>query len=265
MSSKRNLPDVTLVCCETRDHALARLAVQDCVTKVQFGDVLIFTNEPRLFEPLDCEPRYVIVEDFADKLGWCRYGWFGVPEHVRTSMMCLIQWDSGVWDTSMWTDEFMEYDYIGAVWGWHKTKKVGNSGFGLKSIRLARYIADRAWEFPCSSSSEDDLLCRKYRPVLEERGFRWAPERLAHKFSFECTRPDSTSRHFGYHAMFNWPIVLPHDEVLHRLDLAFKSAYIRDSYMMKAFCQMHPAIAAELRDKHAEIKEGEACLPSVPT
>jgi hypothetical protein len=261
------LPDVTLVAIETREYELMRLAISDCIAACEFGDIVIATDKPLEFwmtqfnQP---KPRLVKVPDWDSKLGWCRYVWFGLPQYIRTSHMLLCQWDAGVWDTSMWRDEFMAYDYVGAVWGWHQTKKVGNSGFALKSTRLARYIHARAWDFPCDTPLEDDLLCRKYRPVLEERGFRWAPEGLAHDFAFECSRPSPTSRHFGYHAMFNWPFVLPHDRVLERVRLATGSPYLRESYMMKSFCEKHPQIIMELLGKTSDQEDGNASNLGLP-
>lgn len=251
-----DLPDVTFIMVETRDYGLARLTALDALEKVRFGDVLICTNSSSGFA-ID-EARYLHVEDWSSKLDWCRFIWHGLPRYVRTPFMLLCQYDAGVWDTAMWRDEYLAYDYVGAPW-WYPVKNVGNSGFCLKSTRLARYLQDRAWEFPCDSPLEDDLLCRKYRPILESRGFRWAPERVARQFAFECTRPSSDSRHFGYHAMFNWPFVLTHEQVLERLQLACESPSIRDSYMMKAFCERHPAIIREFVER-----QGNASDLSVP-
>jgi hypothetical protein len=256
------LPDVTLVMVETREHKLAAMAVEECLKVAEFGAVLILTDKPVEFAGI--VGNYHYVPDWPNKLGWSRAWWFEVPPLVRTRQTLNIQWDSWIWDPSMWTDAFMEYDYIGAPWWYRDGKNVGNGGFSLISTRLKRYIADRRLEFPCDTHVDDDLLCRKYRPVLEEAGFLWAPERVAHQFAFECSRPSDTSRHFGFHAMFNWPIVLPHDKVLERVSLAVASPYIRESYMMKAFCQQHPGIIKELRDK--TVAEGESeCLQSAPS
>jgi Protein of unknown function (DUF5672) len=258
---KLNLPNVTLVCCETRNHALMRLAIEDCVRACEFGGIVIATDRPLEFAEFNyLRPKIVAVPDWTDKLGWCRWIWFGAPPHVRTSQMLLVQWDAGVWDTSMWRDEFMDYDYIGSPWEFHPTKKVGNSGFALKSARLARYMADHAWEFPCDSTSEDYLLCRTYRPKLEERGFRWAPTRLAHEFAFECSRPSTTSRHFGFHAAFNFGIVLDHDRLLERARLMMASPMIADSYIMRAFCEINPDVIRELQNEQESVDARDLSL-----
>ena len=241
---KLHLPDVTLVMVETREHDLARMAVEDCLKVATFGDILILTDRLDKFNGINA--RYHQVPDWPDKLGWSRAWWFEVPSLLRTKQTLNIQWDSWICDASMWCDEFLDYDYIGAPWWYKDGKNVGNGGFSLVSTRLKRYVADRRWDYPCDSNLDDDLLCRKYRPQLENRGFRWAPERVAHDFAFECSRPSPTSKHFGFHAMFNWPQVLSRDRLLERMKIVNKSPYICGGYMMKAFCDRNPEVVKEL-------------------
>jgi len=237
------LPDVTLVMVETREHALAKLAVDDCCRKMSFADVVIVTDRPQLFER---QASYKVVQDWPTKLGWSRSWWYDVPKLVHTSHTLNIQWDSWVWDASMWSDEFLKYDYVGAPWWYDDGKNVGNGGFSLVSTRLKRFLLDNRGAFPCDTPVDDDLLCRKYRPDLESVGFRWAPEGIAHRFAFECARPSEVSQHFGFHAMFNWPVVLDDKDIAVRLELAAASPYIRDSYMMKAFLDKNPRIHTQL-------------------
>jgi hypothetical protein len=257
--SKLKLPDVSLVLIETLDHQLGRLAVNECVRKVDFGDILIFTDEPDLFSPLDTDMkvRFVKVENWADKIGWSRCSWFDIPQHMATSHGLTIQWDSWIHDVSMWRDEFLEYDICGAVWGWHPDRKVGNLGFGLRSQRLMKYVYLHRYDYPCTTSVDDDLLCRTYRPRLEEVGFVWAPERLAWEFAFECSPPRAT---FGFHAAHNFGHVLEHDELLARARLMLASPYISKSYMMKQFADANPDIvrelAAEFKDSESNAEEG---------
>jgi len=254
--SKLKLPDVTLVMVETREHALARMAIEDCLRVAEFGDVLVLTDKPMFFDFMQsyCSQCQIhTVPDWPDKVGWSRAWWFDVPPKLRTSQTLNIQWDSWIWDVSMWRDEFLKYDFIGAPWWYKDGKNDGNGGFCLKSTRLARYIAKHRDKYPCDTPVDDDLLCRKYRPALEDAGFVWAPERVAFDFAFECTRPSATSRHFGFHAMFNWPVVLDLEQLRPRYELAAASPYIRDGYMMKQFCQTHPSIAKELMKRDDKV------------
>ena len=243
---KLKLPTVTLVMIETREHELACMAVEDCLAKAEFGDILIVTDKPDEFVSIK-DARFYIVPDWPDKLGWARSMWFDVPPLLRTSHMLGIQWDSWIWDPSVWRDEFLDYDYIGAPWWYKDGKNVGNSGFCLKSAALARFIAARRAQFQCATSLEDDLLCRKYRPRLEDLGFVWAPEKIAYDFSYEgCGQEQPPTKHFGFHAAFNFSHVLPHDRLLERARIMMASPYIRDSYIMKSFCIKNPDVIKEL-------------------
>jgi len=249
---KLKLPDVTLVCVETREHTLARMAVEDCMRSVEFGDVLILTDRPLEFSPLTFlgQPRFSAVPDWPEKIGWSRSWWFDVPPLLRTSHTLNIQWDSWIWDPIMWRNEFLQYDYIGAPWKHlpENGKRVGNGGFSLVSSRLKRFIYDRRDRFPCDSAVDDALLCIKYRPALEDAGFVWAPEHVAYDFSFEGCDGSQPTAHFGFHALFNFPHVLDKDRLFERMEVVLRSPNIMkpDSYMMRAFCEKNPAITQEI-------------------
>lgn len=247
---KLDLQDVTLVMVETREHALASLAIEDCLKVATFGDVLILTDKPAEFSSVaeHCNPRFYEVPDWPSKVGWSQSWWYDVPPLLRTSQTLNIQWDSWIWKPELWTDEFLKYDYIGAPWWYKDGKNVGNGGFSLVSTRLKRYLRAQRWKFPCDTPVDDDLLCRKYRPALEEVGFVWAPEKVANRFAFECCRPAPTSEHFGFHALFNWSEVLPEARFLARMRLAVTSPYITNpnGVIWKAFTSKHPELATRL-------------------
>lgn len=258
---KLSLPDVTLVCVETREHELARMAIEDCLKVAQFEDVLILTDKPEKFEGFQHYGfnRFLEVHqvpDWPEKVGWSRSWWFDVPPLLKTRHTLNIQWDSWISDPSMWRDDFLQYDYIGAPWWYTDGKNVGNGGFSLVSTRLKRYIYDRRAEFPCDTPADDDLLCRTYRPRLEEAGFVWAPESVAREFSYEgCSagaEPPKFEKHFGFHGMFNWPHVLDRDRLAERLNIASQSKYIRaNGYMVAALNARHPVLMRELSEATA--------------
>ena len=242
---KLELPDVTLVTIETRERALASMALEDCLRKVNFADVLIFTDQPADFSALIdlCNPRFVIIEDFSDKISWSRCRWNEIAPHLATSHLLYCEWDAFVWDASMWRDDFLQWDFIGSPWWYKDGRNVGNGGFSLRSTRLMRYVRKHRATFPCDTPVDDDLLCRKYRPALEEKGFMWAPQDVARNFAFECIQPDPLKT-FGFHGMFNWHIVLDEDQLMQRAEIASHSNYIKkNERMWGAFCKNNPKIA----------------------
>ena len=98
--SKLQLPQVSLVTIETREHELGCLAIADCVRKVDFGEVLIFTDNKLKFSSLVniCNPKFVEVDDFPDKIGWSRCRWQDIAPCLATSHMLFCEWDAWVWD-----------------------------------------------------------------------------------------------------------------------------------------------------------------------
>jgi len=238
------LPDVTLIMVETRQHELANLAVQDCLRVARFGDVLVFTDRPTMFQSTgrDC----IIVDDWENKLGWCQFVWNEVPRYVKTSHSLFIQWDSWIFDPQRWSDEFFVFDYIGSPWWYKDGLNVGNSGFSLKSTALIRFIRKPGFRYPCTSTLEDDLMCRRYRSALEQDGFVWATEEVAQKFAFEVKRPAPDSRHFGFHAMHNWGYVLDEERLLERARVASRSPYItQNSWMWDRLLERNPQLKTD--------------------
>ena len=193
--SKLKLPDITLVMMDTTCPELAKLAVVDSLKVADFGKVVTFSDTaPRLGD-------WVKVDPWRSPDEYNRYFWYEVPKYLTTEWAIFIQWDSWILDASRWTDEFLQYDYIGAPWWYFDHLNVGN-GCGLRSTRLMRFLANRKNTFPLVMREEDHLLSRIYRPQLEASGFKWAPVQLASQFSFECTRPAPDSRHFMFHGSF---------------------------------------------------------------
>ena len=241
------LPDVTLVMVETREHLLAKLAVEDSLAKAEFGDVLILTDRPELFGAhVASMARFHHVPDWPDKIGWSRSWWHDVPPLLRTPHTLNIQWDSWIFDTSAWRDDFLDYDYIGAPW-WYPELNVGNGGFSLVSTRLKKYLLEHKDDYPVITNADDDLLCRRYRQRLEKAGFDWAPEPIAHEFAFEWHRPPLGRPRFGFHGIFNWPFVLDSNRLRERMKIAAASPYIRKSNVgLKVFREAWPDLADEL-------------------
>src|SRR5580765_2617084 len=188
------LEDVTLVAIDTVCPELTEMAIQDCLKHVEPDEVRVF-NSSNLKVP-------------ATKEGLLGFAIYELPFLIKSKFIFFIHWDSWVIDPEMWTNEFLNYDYIGAPWWYKDGLNVGNSGFSIRSTDLMRFVAENKNSFPIYEP-EDDVLCRRYRPLLQQ--FHWAPESLAQQFAFERTRPSISSRHFGFHGLFNWPFVLTPD------------------------------------------------------
>jgi hypothetical protein len=220
---KLRLPNVTLVMIDGTCPALAKLALQDTLDLVDCGDVLVCS-------PTDLGvPRWIKTPSWNDSAGPCAFMWYQLPFLMRTDFALTISWDNWVIDSSMWTDEFLRYDYIGAPWHYDDGRNVGTGGW--LSRRLLTFLAAHKVEFPILHPSipfyhpSDWLVSRHYRPYLEQRGFRWPSEQLASRFMFETTRPSATSRHFMFHDAFNFPCVLNAERLAERVRLMEEIPY----------------------------------------
>lgn len=198
--TKLHLPNVTLVAVDTAAHELTDVVLADCMAKADFGAVLVLSDKPPGITPC----TYVQIDPCGSVQAQAHY-WYTVPRHIGTSHMLIVQWDSGISDPAQWTDEFLDYDYVGAPWGWHRTGlNVGNGGFSLRSIKLANYLADNPSTLPFAAP-EDHQLCRTHGYMLQIAGFKFAPLPLASQFSIERTvLKDGPRQHLGFHGMFNW-------------------------------------------------------------
>ena len=230
-----NLPGVTLVLIETQENELGALALRDCLRNAAFGEVLIFTNSPECYVGLG---RTIPVPNWDSKLGWSEFSWHGVVEHLKTPHALYIQWDSWIIDPAAWREEFLRYDIVGAPW-WYEENNVGGLGFSLRSKRILQFLTDHRDEFPIITDFDDDLICRRYRQRLEAAGFVWAPQELAWDFAFECMRPPNVlQRHFGFHGIGNWPLVLPWERLQERVRIVRKSEYLKYSGHMSSLADL---------------------------
>lgn len=221
---KPHLPQVTLVafdggtCLE-----LTTLALHHSLAQVSFGEVVVCTPEP-IAMPSDA--RWVKTPRWRSREECQNFQFCELPELVRTDFLLLVHYDAWILDGSLWEDEFLNYDWMGAPW-WYDDGF--NVGFGaMYSLKLLRFLAANRSRFPLRWP-DDDTICRRYRPALEAEGFRWPSEQVASRFMLECTRPSWQSRHFMFHDSFNFPVVLKGERLIERVTLMWENAYLQRS------------------------------------
>lgn len=94
-----------------------------------------------------------------------------------------------------WKNEWLDYDYIGAVW---QDGVVGNGGFSLRSKRLLDALTDPSFSAPFFP--EDEKICRDWRTRLENNyHIKFAPAEVASDFSIEGGR---YTNQFGFHSFY---------------------------------------------------------------
>jgi len=208
-----SLPHVTLIAVSSLNIDETNAALLHCVNQIEFGAAKFLCSQ----KPSRPDRR---VEYFAipplDYLGYQRFMIQSLAAHVQTGHCLIIQADGFVLHPQRWRDEFLRYDYIGAPWPdtiyvrsmpLHLRNTVGNGGFSLRSKRLLDLISTVPFDqlvdqlrFP--TMVEDVLICHFLFDSLVARGIKFAPQRLAARFSIETKLHrfrQSLDNVFGFH------------------------------------------------------------------
>lgn len=193
MTSKRILPDVTLFGIDAHNPSGIIRAANICQRDIDFAHVNIITA--RLFPGASLQ---------EGRENYSRFMIKELSSHFSTSHVLTIHADGYIQNPSAWNDEWLNFDYIGASWGYKDNRNVGNGGFSLRSQKLCDILEkdDSVNEF----HPEDHQICRVYRQYLVDYyGIRFAPEEVANRFSIEAygaaAFPDGNkySGQFGFH------------------------------------------------------------------
>ena len=201
------IPTVTLVSVACTKVPETIEAMKKCQAQMGFNRSLLLTHEDITVEGIDVAK--------VDKLDYKQYNEFVAMklwQYIGTDFVLLVQNDSWILNASKWTDEFMNYDYIGSPWPIPKDNttyrtpsgklaRVGNGGFSFRNRKLLRAPTILGLEFSDYGTGfphEDGFLCVHNRDVLENAGIKFAPIEIAAQFSTEITVPE-TVESFGGH------------------------------------------------------------------
>ncbi len=200
------LPQVTLIAVTSVNIAATVAALRRSMDEVAFGSVMLLSHERPRDKP--AEVQWHCIEPIWSYRAYSDFILRRLPAYVTTSHCLLVQWDGHVLNGARWSDEFLQYDYIGASWPhFHDGHDVGNGGFSLRSRALLE--ACQHPEFVLSHP-EDLAIGRTNRTWLEERGLRFASTDVADSFSAE--RKGDPLQCFGYHGVWHMPRALGLDD-----------------------------------------------------
>ena len=228
-----DLSAITLLCVETRDPALAHFAIQKCTQQTRFGKVVLITDLAKLSDRPDDQAsnqaedqaedqkvtrlqgiEYIQAPPINTTKDYSNLLLTGLRQYVAGTHVLIIQWDSFILHPELWTNDFLQYDYIGAVWPHHPDTPVGNGGFSLRSVKLLEGL-----ESPrvTKRHPEDFCICVDNNALLKsEFGIRFAPAPIAEQFAIE--RSDWHPA-FGFHGLFNFSRALGDAELEYFLEM----------------------------------------------
>lgn len=199
--NKLNLNNVTLVCLDDYETDLALQVVRGVCKFIDFGDTKVLASKKQ---------EGVTQINPINTLG--QYNRFVIKElykYIDTEFLMFVQTDGYPLNLQAWTDEFLNYDYIGAPWIWASPQDrpkicpagacVGNGGFSIRSKKIMEEVSkydydlhNNAYIKRQSSESrkstglqEDAFICRVVDKELKSKGMKFAPCELAKYFSVE--------------------------------------------------------------------------------
>jgi len=177
----------------------------------KFNHVKIFTGYrdiAKLPKLKDIEYIHVSIPSIKE---YNRFVLKDLHDYIVSSHYLIFQHDGFIVNPDNWDYNFLNYDYIGAVWSkrvWNTVNRVGNGGFSLRSKRLTKYYSTLNSNY---SINEDKLICVDYYNILREEGFTFAPPELAARFSLEVNTEYNSdfNKVFGFHGSSRAPHLYP--------------------------------------------------------
>ena len=193
------LPSVTLVCIDTKNRLESLSVMKKMSRLIKFGKSLYFTNGV----PKQDDVEIIEIPDIKGIRGPGSYSHFCVKElgkYITTDFCLVVQHDGFILNPEVWTNEFLQYDYVSAAWpdGYY-VNRVGNGGFSLRSKKFLDACLD-IFKDEDIMENEDLLICVHRYHDFRARGLKYAPVDLAVKFSIEDIIPEIKTMHsFGFH------------------------------------------------------------------
>ncbi len=202
-----NLANVTLVAVSSVKLPQTISALTKSMVVMSYAQVLLISHE----RPVDL-PLGITFKPCRQLRSIDAYNWFMVFElakYIETDFALVIQHDGYVRNPDKWTNDFLNYDYLGAPWPANTffdqsgtEVRVGNGGFSLRSKRLLGAFTALQLSFDAdvtSFPSEDSVICVQHRKELEAYGIKFAPVELAASFSREFDYDANDPSSFGFH------------------------------------------------------------------
>ena len=201
--NKLQLKNVTILSYNCVDPIQSIKALLYSSKQIDFAEMILVSHE--LPKNLPSNIRYVNTEKTTFHKSF-NFPYVLLPELVETDYLLSIHDDGFVINPHLWSDEFLNYDYIGAPWknhDWCSVNRVGNGGFCLRSKKFLQFSSQFN---TCEGIGEDSYLCTsKYLDAIDY-GIKFAPLELSMKFSYENPLGNwnqkinfDEAKHFGWH------------------------------------------------------------------
>jgi hypothetical protein len=208
-----NLNNVTIVSINGRDPLSSTKAIEHSCKHIDFAAKLLLTNQ-------ELNHQDIKIVNAGNLSNLEDYNYFCVKklnDYIETEYCLLVQPDGFVVNPYLWSEYFLQYDYIGAPWNEGLSQEVlrkcgmvshsptlivGNGGFSLRSKKFLQECAKL--EYKDLTLEEDCVVAVLNRSVLKNNGIKYAPVELARQFSLESPLDQRSvvGNSFGFHGKF---------------------------------------------------------------
>lgn len=215
---KLNLTNITLISvCGDQKFLIGIIkAAQHCMKYADFKAVKILSNV------IVSIPNIEIIKiPSLNKEQYSIFSLYELYKYVDTDFCLTFQGDGFIINPNAWSNNFLNYDYIGAPWMHKVVNQVGNGGFSLRnqkfmhSAKTLEYNSKIQFQphIPAGKlvTPEDWFACCYSYKTMINLGVKFADFDTAYKFSVEHPAPHKkydrynimTYNSFGFHGSFN--------------------------------------------------------------
>lgn len=270
---------ITLVNVGNYHHELMEFSIVKTLESVPIERVSIVSNKP-ITIPKDYR-LFSIGESFG-MLDYCNFCIKEIDNVVDTEFVLISQYDGMATRSQYWTDEFLEYDYVGSL-SHVEFPPVKNSlvasnffndykdahwftaggGLSLRSKKLLTILKNddkiKVMNYKEGSNtpfiSEDIVITLFYREYLEkEYDIKFAPLELGLKFCAEVVTGYPNA--LGFHGWYNAPLYLSEEECIFFFSHLKREDFQRTSIQMQ-ICKHHTTIQGYARLREYLIETGK--------
>ena len=197
LNSKRNVKEVKSF--EKLNDKITFVFIDDLYTDRCLEIIKMYENNGirniKLFTSKSVKSPYVIKTDsIITKSQYSDFVLKRLNNYIGTEYVLINQWDGFIINFDQWSDDFFNYDYLGAPWWWKSdTIYGGNGGFSLRSKKLLNLTCTLGYD---ESIPEDEFICVKHLNELTQKGIKFANKEVSKRFSVEN---ELSQKSFGFH------------------------------------------------------------------
>jgi hypothetical protein len=253
---------ITLVNAGNYQHELMEFSINKTLQAVPNVESISVVSNQQI--KINSDYRFFRIDESFNMLDYCNFCIKGLDEVVDTEFALITQYDGMATRPQFWTDEFLDYDYIGSL-SHVDFPPVKNSlqasnfyddfkdahwftaggGLSLRSKKLLTILKNDDkiktvnYKDGCKTPfiSEDIVITLLNKEYLQkEYGIKFAPLELGLKFCAEVVTGYPNA--LGFHGWYNAPLYLSEEECIYFLSHMKRQDFEKNSIQMQ-MCKHH--------------------------